>query len=275
MPGRAALLVSACVGALATACSGGDGASTPVPTTTSPPATDPAPSSTTTTVVPVVTIPSTGAATAPAGDEVTLHASGVHLADAGDAFRVVVHSDAAQVTVTVRSAARLRVCPVSGLDGPASGQGCVTPGSGVATRLPLAPAYTGVEVARTGGSQAVTVDEVAVSYRPRDPAMEIRLPTMVAGVPPAGTVFEVTPYGTGSFRAQARWTGPAGQQPGDGELVIESGPPTNRRLVAKATGAPGGTVSGTQTTPTEMTLTMRATGGAPLQAPTLTVTWPS
>lgn len=276
---RSALLVATCVGALATACSGGDGASPPTPTTTSPtttspPPTDPAPSSTTT-VAPVVPIPSTGAS-APSGDEVTLHASGVRLAQPGDAFRVVVHSDAAQVTVTVRSAAaRLRVCPVPGLDALAPGQGCVTPASGVATRLPLAPSYTGVEVAGTGGSQAVTVDEVAVSYRPRDRGMEIRLPTMVAGAPPAGTVFQLIPYGTGSYRAQARWTGPAGQQPGDGELVLESGPPPNRRLVAKATGAPGGTVSGSQSTPMEVTLTMRAAAGAPLQTPTLTVTWPS
>jgi len=259
---------------LAVACNGGDQAASPttVPaeTTTTTAAVVP---STTTTGLPATTAPP--AAPVPAADQVTLHAAGVRLGEAGDGFRVVVHSDAADVTVTVRGrSSPLRVCPVRGLDGPASGPACVTPAVGVATRLPLAPAYRGVDVARTGTGEATTLDEVAIAYRPRDRGMEIRLPTMAPGAPAAGTVFRLAPPAPGSLHATATWSGVGGQVPSRGELTVEEGPAPNGRLVAKAEGAPGGRVTATQNSPVGLWLTMRASGDAPLVAPTITVTWP-
>ena len=276
MPGRGALLASAWVGALAVACSGGEGVPPPTtPTTVPAPATTAPPPTTARTPAPTSPV-TTGAVTTPVGDEVTLHASGVHLAEVGDAFRVVVHSDAPRLTVTVRSSAPppLRVCPVAGLDAATQAAACVAATAGAPVNLPLAPSYTGVEVARTGGG-AATLDEVAVVYRPRDRGMEIRLPAMAPGAPAAGTLFRLTPPAAGSFRATAQWSGPGGQQPPRGELTVEEGPAANRRLVARAEGAPGGRVSATPTSPVELWLTVRASGDAALVAPTLTVTWPS
>jgi len=211
----------------------------------------------------------------PAADEVTLHASGVRLAEVGDALRVVVHSDSPRVTVAVRSSSvsALRVCPVAGPDAAASSSTCVTPTAGSPASVPLAPRYTGVEVARTAPGGASVLEEVAVSYRPLDRAMEIRLPRIVPGGPGSAAVFRLTPAASGSFHAIARWSGPGAQ--GDaGELTMESGPAANRQSTARAYGS-GAAVRGILPQPLETTLTLRAAGDVPLVDPVIAVSWPS
>jgi hypothetical protein len=128
-------------------------------------------------------------------------------------------------------------------------------------------------VSRTAPAGGSALLDVEVSYRPRDRAMEVRLPTIVPGGPGSAPVLRLTPPAAGSFRATARWSGPGAQ--GDaGELTMESGPPGNRQATARAYGS-GADVRGTLPQPLETTLTLRAAADAALVEPTITVSWPS
>jgi len=111
----------------------------------------------------------------------------VNSEESDNAFRALVDSPVPDLTVKVTGVPTpnrvILVCPVNELaqrSAPASA--CVTPESGVATRVPHGPLYKGVEVVQVGvsgagpGGNSTAIGEIAITYPATSRNVQFRLP---------------------------------------------------------------------------------------------------
>ena len=224
--------------ALLVSCTGGDGAgegaARPAASTTSPASattsTGPAGASTTT----VAAVPGAD----PPGS-VTLRATRFVL-PAGAGLRVVVSASSPRLTVRRRgSAGALSVCPVPDATSTVSPAGCVDLGAGRDVDL---GSGRGVEI-RAGGAGA-TVDEVTVTYLPRDRSTTVVMPSRPAGSCAATAcqaTFSLSPSRGGSFALAGRAGG------GRARLTLRAEGPAGggSRVLATAEGGAGLSITAT------------------------------
>lgn len=269
--GEGALGLFLLVGALA--CNADDsgrplGASS---STTSPvPATTALASTTTTSaIVPTPTTVPPGA--------VTLRATGVRLVnseESDNAFRALVDSAAAEVTVVLTGIPSpnqvIFVCPATELERRVPVPGCVTPAEGEAVKVPHRPDRRGVEVVQVGvagtgpAANTTTVGQVAVTYVPTSREVRLRLPPLAPGGAGGAPAFTLSPVGPGTYRATATWNGG-----GNAELTFTVGSNTSR-----SEGPPGAQAMGSVSPPVEGTVQVRNTSSSTLTAFTVTALFP-
>ncbi len=210
--------------------------------------------------------------------EVTFTASALQLAnseESDNAFRLLVDSTAAEAVVVLEGIPApnrvVLVCPAAELDRPVRSAGtCSTPAAGEAVRVPLFPAYRGVEVLQVGvagpgpGGNVTVVSRISVRYRPASRDVTLRLPPLPTGEGGRPS-FVMSPVGPGTYRATATWTGA-----GTAELAVDIGPGG----VTRSSGGPGISVSGSHSPPVEATLRFANVGDATILRPVVTATMP-
>ena len=220
-----------------------------------------------------------------AGDTVTLTISDLRLVNSEESdngLRVFLDSAGPTPEVTVILTGvpspnrTIRVCPAVELERRIGVPGCVTPAGGEAVKVPHLPNYRGLEIVQVGvvttgvGANTYALGEIAVTFPAATREVRMRLPPLAAGDGSGRpTTLRMTPTATGSYRANARWTGTAA---GTGEIDLTLNTPTS--TVSQARGGPGTSLTGNLSPPGEAFVRFRNAGSTTLSNVLLTVQFP-
>jgi hypothetical protein len=214
--------------------------------------------------------------------------------EGGDRLRVIVGNASPALRVTVTGAVdqeenAVTLCSVADESAVPPSTQCVLPVADRTVDLPTGSDTRGVEISLSGRTDAVDIEEVAITYAAADRKVRVLLPNLDPTSDPwcerrGCPSFEVTPARDGEVSAQATWP-----EPGAGLLEIKTevpGPTTGaspapapyRPLAASSSSSDSGpgsiSTSATITSgrPSVVAFTNKGTGF--LKTPILEATWP-